>query len=168
MGERRIRSGDECELASVALIMTGQHASSRKDNMEVQQNSTQRSSNGTSRKLDHPLISADRVTGSEVYNQAHEKIGRIEDIAVDKQSGQVAYAILSFGGLLGMGEKHQPLPWSALNYDTDLGGYVVDVTKELLELAPKLDVSDLSGWDDTSSREQFFSYYAPYGARPYW
>lgn len=136
--------------------------------MSIQQASPERNSAGATQELDHPLIPADRVTGSEVYNQAREKIGRIEDIALDKRSGQVAYAILSFGGLMGMGEKHQPLPWSALNYDTDLGGYLVDVTKELLELAPKLDVSDLSGWDDTPSRDQFFSYYAPYGARPYW
>lgn len=119
-------------------------------------------------ELDHPLVPAGRVNGSDVYNQANEKIGRIDDIAIDKRSGKVAYAILSFGGLLGMGEKHQPLPWSALTYDTAKGGYVVDVTAELLRLAPKLETSDLSGWDDTGSRDEFFAYYAPYGARPYW
>lgn len=142
--------------------------------METQQAKSERQSMTGGRAtnggagLDHPLIPADRVSGVDVYNQAGEKIGKIEDIALDKRSGQVAYAILSFGGLLGMGEKHQPLPWSALNYDTERGGYVVDVNKELLELAPKLEVSDLSGWDDTDSRDAFFGYYAAYGARPYW
>ncbi len=93
--------------------------------------------------IDHPLIPAQRVNGAEVFNQANEKIGKIEDIAIDKRSGKVAYAILSFGGFLGMGEKHQPLPWSVLTYDTGLGGYVVDITQEFLALAPKLDVSEV-------------------------
>lgn len=119
-------------------------------------------------ELDHPLIPAGRVKGADVYNQGKEKIGRIDDIAIDKRSGKVAYAILTFGGLLGMGEKHQPLPWSALTYDPKQHGYVVDITAELLKLAPKLDTSDLSGWDDTETRDEFFAYYAPYGARPYW
>ncbi len=119
-------------------------------------------------KLEHPLIPAQRVNGADVYNQAKEKIGKIEDIALDKRSGKVAYAILSFGGLLGMGDKRQPLPWSVLNYDTEQRGYVVDITQEFLALAPKLDVSELSGWDDTSSREAFHEHYGPLGARPYW
>lgn len=114
---------------------------------------------------EHPLIPAGRVNGTDVYNQAHEKIGRIEDIALDKRSGRVAYAILSFGGLWGMGEKHHPLPWSALDYDPQLRGYVTEVTKELLELAPKLDVSELSGWDDTERRDAYFRHY---GAQTYW
>ena len=118
--------------------------------------------------LDHRLIPAGLVSGATVFNQAHEKIGQIEDIALDKKSGKVAYAILSFGGFMGMGEKFQPLPWSALTYDTELRGYVVPVTAELLRLAPKLDVTDLSGWDDTPSRDEVFAYYGPYGALPYW
>lgn len=116
----------------------------------------------------HSLIPAQRVTGADVYNQAKEKIGKIEDIAVDKCSGKVAYAILSFGGVLGMGEKHHPLPWSVLSYDTGQRGYVVDITQEFLALAPKLDVSELSGWDDSGGREAFHDYYGPLGARPYW
>lgn len=125
-----------------------------------------RASEGAS--LDHPLIPANRVNGTAVFNQAGEKIGQVEDLAIDKRSGKVAYAILSFGGFMGLGEKHQPLPWSALAYDTNRGGYVVDVTEEFLRLAPKLDASDLSGWDDTAQREAFHSYYAPMGVRPYW
>lgn len=116
----------------------------------------------------HPLIPAKRVNGASVYNQAGEEIGKIEDIAIDKRSGKVAYAILSFGGFLGLGEKHQPLPWSALDYDEDRGGYVVEVTEEFLRLAPKLDTSELSGWDDSAQRAAFHDYYAPMGGRPYW
>lgn len=119
-------------------------------------------------EMAHPLIPAQRVNGTDVYNQAKEKIGKIEDVAIDKRSGKVAYAILSFGGFVGMGEKHQPLPWSVLNYDTDHGGYVVDITQEFLALAPKLDVSELSGWDDSADREAFHTYFSPLGARPYW
>lgn len=119
-------------------------------------------------EMAHPLIPAQRVNGTDVFNQAKEKIGKIEDVAIDKRSGKVAYAILSFGGFVGMGEKHQPLPWSVLNYDTDQRGYVVDITQEFLSLAPKLDVSELSGWDDSASREAFHAYYSPLGARPYW
>ncbi|WP_438850933.1 PRC-barrel domain-containing protein [Brevundimonas nasdae] len=118
--------------------------------------------------IDHPLVPARRVNGADVYNQAEEKIGTIEDIAIDKRSGKVAYAILSFGGFLGLGGKHQPLPWSVLSYDTKVGGYVVDITQEFLQLAPKLDVSELSGWDDSADREAFHSYYSARGARPYW
>jgi hypothetical protein len=118
--------------------------------------------------IDHPLIPAQRVNGADVFNQAREKIGRIEDIAIDKRTGKVAYAILTFGGFLGMGDKHQPLPWSVLTYDTNLRGYVVDITQEFLALAPKLEVSELSGWDDSEKRDAFYGYFAAQGARPYW
>lgn len=118
--------------------------------------------------IDHPLIPAQRVNGADVYNQAQEKIGRIEDIAIDKRTGKVAYAILSFGGFLGTGDKHQPLPWSVLTYEPSLRGYVVDKTQEFLALAPKLDVADLSGWDDSDKRDAFYSYYSAQGASPYW
>ena len=124
-----------------------------------------RAAEGGAADLEHPLIPMKRVNGAQVFNQAGEEIGKIEDVAVDKRSGKVAYAILSFGGFLGLGEKHQPLPWSALNYDPDRGGYVIDVTEEFLRLAPKLDPAELSGWDDTEKREAFHTYY---GAAPYW
>ncbi|MEO6341082.1 MAG: PRC-barrel domain-containing protein, partial [Caulobacteraceae bacterium] len=90
-------------------------------------------------KVEHSLIPAQRVNGSDVFNQANERIGRIEDVAIDKRTGKVAYAILSFGGFLGMGDKHQPLPWSVLKYDSEKGGYVVPITQEFLALAPKLE-----------------------------
>lgn len=118
--------------------------------------------------MEHYLVPAKRVNGADVYNQAHTKIGKIEDIAIDKRTGKVAYAILSFGGFLGLGEKFQPLPWSVLTYSEEDDGYVVPITEEFLALAPKLDVSELSGWDDTASREAFYNYYGAYGVKPYW
>ena len=65
----------------------------------------------TAKKPAHPLIPADRVNGTDVVNQAGEKLGKIEDVAIDKVSGDVAYAILSFGGVLGIGAKYYPVPW---------------------------------------------------------
>ncbi len=124
--------------------------------------------NSANGQIDHPLIPAKRVLGADVYNQANEMIGRIEDVAIDKRTGKVAYAILSFGGFLTIGEKHQPLPWSCLDYDMDRGGYVVDITQEFLALAPKLEVSDLSGWDDKDGREALHQHYRDLGAKPYW
>ena len=83
------------------------------------------------------LIASDRVEGTVVYNREGERLGHISNFMVDKKSGQVRYAVLSFGGFLGMGHEHYPLPWSMLNYDTDKGGYVVDLDKDVLDQAPR-------------------------------
>jgi len=85
------------------------------------------------------LIAAERVNGTDVYNHAGEKLGKVEDIMIDKVSGRAIYGVLSFGGFMGLGEKHYPLPWSTLRYDTTKGGYVVNVDKDLLKDAPTLD-----------------------------
>jgi hypothetical protein len=83
------------------------------------------------------LIASNKVEGTEVYNRAGEHLGEIYNFMVDKFSGQVSYAIMSFGGFLGMGEQYHPLPWKALDYDTKMGGYVVDnLDKKRLESAP--------------------------------
>src|SRR5271156_1017841 len=73
------------------------------------------------------LISSDKVAGTYVYNTGGEEIGSIHDVMIDKKSGNVAYAIMSFGGFLGIGNDYHPLPWSVLRYDTRLGGYVVNL-----------------------------------------
>jgi sporulation protein YlmC with PRC-barrel domain len=83
------------------------------------------------------LIASDMVEGTTVFNKAGEKIGRIKNFMVNKQSGQVEYAVMSFGGFLGVGEDHYPLPWKKLNYDPEQHGFVVDISKEKLENAPK-------------------------------
>jgi sporulation protein YlmC with PRC-barrel domain len=82
------------------------------------------------------LIAADKVEGTTVYNSAGEKLGSVEDIMLDKMSGKACYAVLSFGGFLGMGTKQYPLPWEKLTYDTNMGGFIVNIDKATLENAP--------------------------------
>ena len=83
------------------------------------------------------LIASSKVEGTTVYDRQGEAVGTILNFMVDKVSGQVAYAVMSFGGFLGLGENHHPLPWRALTYDTRLGGYVVDIDKSRLSDAPR-------------------------------
>ena len=71
------------------------------------------------------LIASNKVEGTAVYNHQGERIGTLHHFMVGKRSGQVAYAVMSFGGLFGLGEKHYPLPWNELTYDTNRGGYVI-------------------------------------------
>lgn len=83
------------------------------------------------------VISSERVEGTKVYNNAGEKLGSIDDLMIDKRSGQVRYAVLEFGGFLGMGTDRYPLPWNMLKYDTAVEGYVVPLDKDRLEGAPR-------------------------------
>jgi hypothetical protein len=93
-------------------------------------------------------IRASRVNGTDVYNGQGEHLGHIDDIVMRKTDGRAAYAIMSFGGFLGLGERVHPLPWQSLNYDPALGGYVVDVTREQLEGAPSYDPANEPDWND--------------------
>ena len=83
------------------------------------------------------LIASSKVEGTEVYSRNGEHLGEVYNFMVDKFNGQVAYAVMSFGGFLGIGERYHPLPWKALDYDTQLGGYRVDVDRSKLESAPR-------------------------------
>ena len=85
---------------------------------------------------DHSLISSQDVQGTTVYGSDNEAIGEIDHLLIEKMSGKVAYAVMSFGGWLGMGQSYHPLPWDTLRYDTDLGGYVVSLDKDRLRSAP--------------------------------
>jgi sporulation protein YlmC with PRC-barrel domain len=76
----------------------------------------------------HTLVSSDRVEGTPVVRPDGTKIGTIKRVMIDKRSGEVAYAVLSFGGFLGVGEKYCPVAWERLTYDPALGGYAVDLT----------------------------------------
>ena len=96
-------------------------------------------SNTIARDETHDLISSDKVEGTTVYNRQGEKLGTVTSVMVGKRNGRVQYAVLSFGGLFGMGEKFYPLPWDTLTYDTDKGGYMVDIDKDRLEGAPSYD-----------------------------
>lgn len=115
-------------------------------------------------KETHDLIASDKVEGTKVYDPMGEHIGSIERILVEKRSGKVSYAVLSFGGFLGMGHEHYPLPWSKLNYDESLGGYRIDVTKDQLEGAPRYERDDGDYWTEENGRRV----YDYYGVTPYW
>ena len=110
------------------------------------------------------LIGSDKVDGTAVYGPDQEKIGSIERVMIDKISGKVVYAVLSFGGFLGMGENYYPVPWATLKYDTNLGGYRVNLTKDQLENAPQYNESQGWNW----SRENDRRVYEYYRTNPYW
>ena len=110
------------------------------------------------------LISADRVEGTPVYTTRGEKLGHVEDVMLHKLSGKVAYAVVSCGGFLGMGEKYLPMPWSLLTYDTEKHGYVVPTERAQLEEAPTFDSGQV-GQDDSSWRERVHTHY---NAPAYW
>ncbi|MEK8029534.1 PRC-barrel domain-containing protein [Ideonella sp. DXS29W] len=91
----------------------------------------------TSTDSTSPVISSSRVEGTLVYNPQGDKLGSIEHLEIEKRSGQVRYAVLEFGGFLGMGTDRYPLPWDLLKYDTEKDGYVVPLQKAQLEQAPR-------------------------------
>jgi len=103
------------------------------------------------------LVASDRVEGTAVYGPGNRRIGRIERLMIDKVSGQVAYAVLTFGGFLGIGEDHYPLPWAKLHYDTALDGYKVDISEQQLRGAPKFGKDDY--WDWSGRHEQVHKHY---------
>ena len=109
-----------------------------------------RSSRSVATDETRDLIASDKVEGTAVYDRSGERLGSVYNFMVGKRSGQVAYAVLSFGGWLGMGESYHPLPWNTLTYDTDLGGYVVSLSKDRLRNAPSHraghDASDAGYW----------------------
>ena len=107
------------------------------------------------------LIAAEKVKGTDVYNRAGEKLGSVEDIMIDKVSGRAIYAVMSFGGFLGMGEKQHPLPWATLKYDTQKGGYVVNLDKKQLEGAPNYDRDSEFKWTPDYGRKVDSYYNVP-------
>jgi hypothetical protein len=106
------------------------------------------------------LISSDKVDGSAVYNRLGERLGTIDHVMINKYSGQVAYAVMSFGGFLGIGESYHPLPWRSLTYDTRLGGYVVDTDRNRLERAPHYSGSE-PDWSDRGYTGRIDQYWMP-------
>ena len=104
------------------------------------------------------LIASDRVEGTAVYRPDGAHIGTIKRVMIDKRRGVVAYAVLSFGGVLGLGDDFFPLPWAMLTYSENLGGYCVDVSDVQLARAPKM-TGDL----DFGERVQEAALYDYYG-----
>lgn len=105
------------------------------------------------------LISGLSVSGTDVYNRQAEKLGTIRDVMIDKASGKIAYAIMSFGGFLGIGDRYYPLPWAALHYDTTIGAYVVDLDPAVLEGAPAYGDEETIAWDDADWRRRINDHY---------
>lgn len=110
-------------------------------------------------------IQASRVIGTDVYNTQGESIGSIEDVMLDKTSNGIMFAVIGFGGFLGIGEKYHAVPWSVLDYDSGRGGYVVPFSKEQLEAAPAYSIEDLTSGDGSAARDASFEYYK---VDPYW
>lgn len=108
------------------------------------------------------MVSSADVNGTSVYSPSGDHLGHIDHLMIDKVSGQIAYAVMGFGGFLGIGEGHHPVPWKKLSYDTDLGGFVTDITQEQLTGAPAW--SD-DWYDDRDYQRRNYDYY---GVPPYW
>ena len=98
-------------------------------------------------------IAASQVNGTNVYNTSGEKLGSVHDVILDKMSGKAEYAIMSFGGFLGIGDKYHPLPWHQLTYDTAQDGYVVNLDRRRLEGAPVYAANEMTAWDDLRGRD---------------
>jgi hypothetical protein len=105
------------------------------------------------------LIGSDKVEGTAVYGADDRKIGAIERVMIDKISGKISYAVLGFGGFLGLGNHHYPLPWQSLKYDTRLGGYRTGVTEGQLRGAPKYSDEADWNWADAVRKQALDDYY---------
>lgn len=110
----------------------------------------------------NPSISSSKVAGTAVYSPTGDKLGSIDDVVIDKLSGQVRYAALEFGGFLGMGTDRYPVPWSMLKYDTGLEGYVVPIPKEKLEDAPRYSDPNAPDYTDDYGRKIYDHYGVPW------
>ena len=108
------------------------------------------------------LIASNKVEGTAVYNRQGDSLGSIYNFMVDKRSGQVEYAVMSFGGFFSIGENYYPLPWKALTYDPSMGGYVVDLDKDRLQGAPSYAASDNPEWRDPSYSRRIDDFYNPF------
>ncbi len=115
-------------------------------------------------KDSYSLIASDKVEGTSVYGADGKRIGSIERVLLEKRGGKVAYAVLSFGGFLGIGDDYYPLPWEKLKYDEQLDGYRIDLTKEQITAAPRYENLE----DDSWYRDRDRTIYDYYGVPPYW
>jgi sporulation protein YlmC with PRC-barrel domain len=110
------------------------------------------------------LMGADTLIGNDVYNHKNEDVGDIKEIMLDMRSGRVAYAVMSFGGFLGMGEKLFAVPWNALTLDTENKRFVLNVEKDRLKNAPGFDKDKWPNMADQSWEKEIHAYY---GTEPY-
>ena len=115
---------------------------------------------------DYPqVLSAATIVGDKVLNTAGEQLGTIKDLMIDIDDGLIAYAVLSFGGFLGMGDKLFAIPWEALILDTENHAFILDVDKEVLKNAPGFDKDH---WPDMADRSWGETVNQYYGVKNYW
>lgn len=107
----------------------------------------------------HELISSRRVEGTPVYNPAGDRLGSIHSVMIEKRSGRVAYAVMAFGGFLGVNEQVHPVPWEMLTYDVDRDGYCVDLTRDTLKNAPSMHLDEADRPYDRAYDESVSRYY---------
>lgn len=114
------------------------------------------------------LMGAETLVGNDVFNKESVDLGDIKEIMLDMRTGLVSYAVLSFGGFLGMGEKLFAVPWAALKLDTTNKRFVLDVHKDRLESAPGFDKSHWPDMADPLWEKAIHEYYgtSPYNGRP--
>jgi sporulation protein YlmC with PRC-barrel domain len=111
------------------------------------------------------VLSATTLEGDKVTNPEGENLGEIKELMIDLDSGRVAYAVLSFGGFLGVGDKYFAVPWEALRLHTDEHKFYLDVPKERLKNAPGFDKNN---WPESADRSFLSEVYKYYGYKPYW
>jgi len=112
------------------------------------------------------LIRASRVEHVPVFDDAGNRIGHIDDLSIDRITGQVVYAIMSFGGFLGIGRRYHPLPWDRLHYDPPMGGYIVNLDSAVLRDAPHYGADDLAVFDGHEQKSHAKAIYEYYGLFP--
>jgi sporulation protein YlmC with PRC-barrel domain len=113
-----------------------------------------------------PIVKTNKeVVGRKVINRQGENLGKVEEVMVDAIPGRVAYAVLSFGGFLGVGDKLFAVPWQALDWNPEYEGFVIDADKRFLENASGFDKNNWPDMSDTTLRTKIYSYYK---AEPYW
>ena len=111
------------------------------------------------------LIASNKVEGTPVYRSNGDRVGQIDWLMIEKISGRVAYAVMSFGGFMGIGEDYYPLPWSPLTYNPTLDGYEVNISEDQLKGAPKYSKHESWDWSDQARGQKIFDYY---GVSPFW
>ena len=107
----------------------------------------------------HNLISADKVEGTTIYSRDGENIGTCKKVMINKLTGKVAYVVVQYGGVMGFGSDYYPMPWDVLTYDTEKGGYVVDMSKEQLQNAPRYPASSQPDWQSSSYNDELHRHY---------
>jgi len=131
----------------------------------IMQTQQKRYDESVARNETHELIAAEKVEGTRVYNGAGDQLGTVDEIMIGKRSGKVAYAVMSFGGFLGIGERYHPLPWNVLTYDESKGGYVVNMNEEQLKSAPHFAREEIDPY--FSRREEMDRLHTFYGVPPH-